>query len=76
VLVHVLEHLGAAGRRVDDDDPAVGQVMPALDEPALLHAVDDARRAGHRDVERLRELAHRQGPIDLEHGQDVEIGSG
>ena len=45
----------------------------ALDEAALLHPVDDPGRARDRDVERLREPAHRQRPVRLEDRQDVEV---
>ena len=59
--------------RVDEDDPPVRRVVAALDEAALLHPVDDAGRAGDRDVERLGEPAHRQRALGLEDRQDVEV---
>ena len=44
------------------DDPAVGGVAPAVDEPALLHPVHDAGHARLADVHGLGEAAHRERP--------------
>ena len=45
----------------------------SLDEPAILHPVDDPGRAGDRHVEGVGELSHGQRPGRLEDGQDVEV---
>ena len=59
--------------RVDQHDPTVVALASPLDEPALVHPVDDPGRARDRHVERLGELAHRQRAVGLEHRQDVQV---
>src|SRR4051812_23173958 len=56
-----------------EDDPAILEVVDPLDEPALLHAVDDSGRAGDGHVERLGEAAHLEGAVRVEEDQDVEM---
>ena len=57
----------------DADHAPVLVVAAALDEAALLHAVHDPGGARLRDVERLRQGAHRERAVRLEDGQDVEV---
>ena len=55
------------------DDSTIRIVVLPLDQAALLHPGDDARRAGHGDVQLLGEPAHRQRSLDLEDRQDVDV---
>ena len=73
VELDTFEDLLAGPAEMDDDDPAVGRVMAAGDEAAALHPADDAGHARDRDVEGLRELAHRARPGLLEDRDDVEV---
>ena len=67
------EELAAGGGRGDADDAAV-RVLPApFHEASLLHAVDDAGRAGLGHVERLGEGTHRDRPLLVQDRQHVEV---
>ena len=74
-----LEHLdvgkdrSARRRQRDADHPAVLVVAAPLDEPALRHPVDEARRVRERDVERLGDPAHCHRAVPLEHREDVQV---
>ena len=57
----------------EDDAPVVGHA-DALDEPSLLHPVDDPGGVAERDVEQLGEPAHRQVAVVLEQPHDVHVG--
>src|SRR5947208_40010 len=67
------EHRGRRRSGMDDDHPSIVGVVPALDEPAPLHPVDDARRARDGNLEELCETAHGQRTVRIELVQDVEM---
>ena len=73
MLGELPEDVGARFAHVDDDQAAVIGVRQALDQAALLHAVDDAGRARHRNVERVRQMAHRLRTVRLEDGEHVQV---
>jgi hypothetical protein len=56
----------------EHDAPIVRMSYP-LDEAALFHAVDETGRVRIRDVEELRDPAHRQIAVALEHRHHVEM---
>lgn len=57
----------------DEDHAAVVRVADALDEPALLHPVDQASgvRIGH--VKQLRDAAHRQLAVAIQHRHQMKV---
>jgi hypothetical protein len=58
---------------VDEDDAPVILLVAPLDQAALLHPIHDPGRARNRDIERLRETAHRQRSVRLENGENVQV---
>ena len=56
-----------------DDDAAVFAVTNSLHESAFLEPVDEAGRVRVRDVQQLREAAHREIPVVVEQGQHVHM---
>lgn len=72
--IDALEECRRTGSRLDEDDPTVVRVVAALDQVAGFHPVDDARGARNADVERFREVAHRQRTFRLEEREDVQVG--
>jgi hypothetical protein len=57
----------------DDDDAAICAVPQALDEPALLHPVDDPGcvRIGH--AEQIRQAGHRQRSVLLQDPERLQV---
>jgi len=70
----LLEGPQSAGREVDEDDPPVVGHPDPLDEPALLHAIDDARGVAERHVKEFGNVAHREVTVMLEEPHDVHMG--
>ena len=70
-LVHEIE---AGLRGPHEHDPPVVRDADALDEPALLHAVDDPGGARHRGVQDLGQAAHGHGIVVPEQREHVEMG--
>jgi hypothetical protein len=73
VLIDLAEDARAGVGGVDEDDPPIVGAVPAFDQSARVHPVDDPGHARDRDVELLRQLPHRQRAVRLEDGQDVEV---
>ena len=63
----------AGRRRLDEDEATVVGDARTLDEPMLLHAIDDPRRVRERDPDELGQPAHRHRAVVLEQPQDVEL---
>ena len=65
--VDLVEHAARPARRdPDQDDPAVVRDADALDEPALLHPVDEPGGVRERHVQQVRQPAHRHLAVALE----------
>jgi len=59
--------------RLDEHDPPVAGAMPAHDEAVPLHPVDDAGCARHRNVQFVRQDAHRLRSLRLQGAEDAEM---
>ena len=57
----------------DQDHPAILRMPDALDEPMLLHPVDEARGVRVRDAQELGDAAHGQLAVAVEHGHEVQV---
>jgi hypothetical protein len=73
MLGHVAEDLGPGLGGVDANDPAIVGAVASLNQPALLHSIDDAGRARVGDVHCLGQSLHRERPFGLESSQDVQM---
>ena len=67
------QNLPSALADPDEDHAAIVRVADTLDEPALLHPVDEAGGVRIGDVEQLRDAAHRQLPVAIQHRHQVEV---
>ena len=72
-LLDVAEHRRSLLGKVYEDNPPVFGPMPAFDQDASLHAVDNPRRARVRYVELLGQAAHGERALRLEDRQDVQM---
>ena len=72
--LHLVHERAAGVGGTHEHDPPVARDADALHESALLHAVDDPGRAGHRGVDDLRQAPHRHRLVVVEQRQDVEMG--
>src|ERR1035437_471003 len=70
---HVAKDLEPSLCRVDPHDPAILGAVASLHQTALLHAIDDAGRAGVGDVHGLGETLHRERPLRLEGRQHIQM---
>src|SRR5207249_1692016 len=71
--VDLAEDLLCALRGLHEDDAAILRIASPFDEAASLHPIDDPGDARNRDVQRVREMAHRHRPGRLEERQHVEM---
>jgi hypothetical protein len=63
-----------AGRgRLDEHEPTIVGHARALDEPVLLHPIDDPGRIRDGHADELCEAAHRHRAVVLEQPQDMQL---
>ncbi len=71
--VRVVEHLPAVIGEGDEHQSTVVRDADPLDEATLGHAVDETGGVRKTDVEHLRQAAHGQLAVSLEHPHHVEV---
>ena len=72
--LHLVHEVEARLRRPDEDHAPVVGDADALDEPALLHPVDDPGRVRHRGVQDVGQVAHGHRVVVAQQRQDVKMG--